>query len=309
MRESPFGNHGSAHEMSESRSNLGFGVLSRVSFLIAGLLLTGLARASDICLLESSLISALKKAVNGDYADLAAAHPNSVSFDTVPRASAPELYAIRVPATAPAGRLLVIFQGDGIAAERMTADLGPLASRGYTIFVQDYRGLGKSGGTPSFRGAIDDARSWIEEIRANPGNAEMPVIYYGTSFGGVVLLAALKSVRANEIVLLDGVPDRLPMLLLCERKFYPIVSIKAAPEMKELDKRLIVVASSEDRKAGPAAMAGLLTFAQENGGTAVVVRRLHHPYEIDDDVPSRLETLASLIESALTSSGARRRDE
>ena len=280
----------------------------RLIILLVSVLRATPVAASNVCFFESSLIKALQSAVKEDYADLASVAKPSVPFERITRTSFPELYAIKVSANPDNNGLFTVFQGDGVAAERMAVDLAPLVSNGFTVLVQDYRGLGKSTGTPSFRGSVDDARAWIEELRANEINQRQPIVYYGTSFGGVVLLAALKEVRSNELVVLDGVPDNLPALLFCSRKLYPTTSIEAIRGIDALKTRLIVISSEKDQKAGPVAMAGLLKFAQRAGSTARVVRGLTHPYERDDDVTNRLATLLSLILPALPHTATRKSD-
>jgi len=262
------------------------------------------AIASSVCFFESALIETLQDAVKKDYARLAleAASTPPPPFEKVVRPTAPELYSIILRTTGPSRAIFVVFQGDGFAAERMAVDLVPLTSQGFTVLVQDYRGLGKSTGTPSFRASVEDAHAWIEEIRARQSNEAQPIVYYGTSFGGVALLSALTEIRSNEIVVLDGVPDHLPPLLLCRGKYYPTTAIKAIPGIDKVKTRLIVVSSQNDTKAGPDAMSGLLKYASRIGATSRVVRGLAHPFEDNDDVPSRLATILSLISPVLTPS-------
>jgi pimeloyl-ACP methyl ester carboxylesterase len=277
-------------------------------FLLVGVLHIKPASASNVCVFESGLINTLRSAVNDDYTSLASAPNPGVPYERIYRNAAPQLYAIKLNASPVSHGLFVVFQGDGFAAERMAVDLAPLASKGFTVVVQDYRGLGKSTGTPSFRSSIDDATTWIEELRADQTNESQPIVYYGTSFGGVVLLSALREVRSNEVVVLDGVPDNLPALLLCSHKFYPTTSIEAIHGIDALKTRLIVISSANDKKAGPAMMAGLLKFAQRTGATAMVVRQLAHPFEPNDDVASRLATILSVIMPALPQTTPRNAD-
>ena len=57
-----------------------------------------------------------------------------------------------------------------------------LAPLGYSLFIWDYRGFGRSTGTPSERGIHDDEEALWTTVRVDGGAEQL--VYYGRSFGG-----------------------------------------------------------------------------------------------------------------------------
>lgn len=88
--------------------------------------------------------------------------------------------------------LVVQFHGN---AENMTSHfrfLLWLPFHGVDLLTFDYRGYGASGGFPSVRGANLDARAalrWADRLAREKG---LPLIAYGQSLGGALLLRALQ---------------------------------------------------------------------------------------------------------------------
>jgi uncharacterized protein len=62
----------------------------------------------------------------------------------------------------------------------------PLLDSGVSVFLFDYRGYGRSDGTPSEQGLYRDAEAAATELRKQPETAGLPVLYYGESLGGAV---------------------------------------------------------------------------------------------------------------------------
>jgi fermentation-respiration switch protein FrsA (DUF1100 family) len=67
-----------------------------------------------------------------------------------------------------------------------------------TVFAFDYRGYGRSEGTPSEQGVLADARAARRWLAEREGVAEQDIVLYGRSLGGGVAvdLAAKDSARA-----------------------------------------------------------------------------------------------------------------
>lgn len=65
-----------------------------------------------------------------------------------------------------------------------------LVAEGYNLFLYDYRGYGKSGGTVDRRGMIDDVRAAFEQAAKMPG-AGSRFISMGHSLGGAKSVVAL----------------------------------------------------------------------------------------------------------------------
>lgn len=81
-----------------------------------------------------------------------------------------------------------------------------LPSRGYDVFLFDYRGYGKSGGTPATTGVHDDCVAALNYLRGRHDIAEDRIIVFGQSLGGVCALGALTRVARTGIraVIIEG---------------------------------------------------------------------------------------------------------
>ena len=61
-----------------------------------------------------------------------------------------------------------------------------LAEASYNVILYDYRGFGKSGGTPDRRGMIDDVKAAFAYARKRPDIDTSRLVSYGHSLGGAV---------------------------------------------------------------------------------------------------------------------------
>lgn len=73
--------------------------------------------------------------------------------------------------------------------------LDMIRSRRCRVTAIDYRGYGRSNGTPTERGFFEDTRAFLEIFWSKLHRNDMPVIYWGRSLGGV---AAAYSCREHE---------------------------------------------------------------------------------------------------------------
>ncbi|MFZ5906404.1 MAG: alpha/beta hydrolase [Nitrospirota bacterium] len=65
------------------------------------------------------------------------------------------------------------------------------ATAGYNIFAFDYRGYGKSEGTPSLEGVHTDAAAALETIFSLAGMEQERIFVYGQSLGGAIAIYTL----------------------------------------------------------------------------------------------------------------------
>jgi fermentation-respiration switch protein FrsA (DUF1100 family) len=83
-----------------------------------------------------------------------------------------------------------------------------LPEQGYNLFMPDYRGYGRSSGTPDLDGAVLDAKAGLSWLARN--HPEQPVILLGQSLGGALalVLASDWTGRAEQpplhAVIVDG---------------------------------------------------------------------------------------------------------
>lgn len=118
------------------------------------------------------------------------------------------LHAWWIPAAAPRGTALLFHGNAGNISHRLDYAV-MFRALGYNTLLVDYRGYGKSTGTPSEEGTYRDAEaSWLW-LRAR-GIAEREIVVYGESLGGGVAswLAARHAPRALVLASsFSSVPD------------------------------------------------------------------------------------------------------
>ena len=82
----------------------------------------------------------------------------------------------------------------------------PFADAGFDVFVFDYRGYGRSEGRRRLRAMLSDYREIVANLDAR-GYASRA--FYGMSFGGIVLLDALRDDAQPKSLIIDSTPSRL----------------------------------------------------------------------------------------------------
>jgi fermentation-respiration switch protein FrsA (DUF1100 family) len=149
-----------------------------------------------------------------------------------------------LPASVPAGGHVLLCHGNaGNVADRLQhATL--LASAGLDVLLFDYRGYGRSAGSPDESGTYQDARAALAALLSRPGVERSRVLYVGESLGGAVALelalehppaalvlqSAFTSVRDMARLhypIVPGalVPDAYPSLRLIPRLCAPLLVI------------------------------------------------------------------------------------
>ena len=85
-----------------------------------------------------------------------------------------------------------------------------LPEKGYSVFMIDYRGYGRSTGEPTLEGVLHDAESGLRWLMNNQNEGELPVFLLGQSLGGAIgiVLASEWQQREEkpvlEAIVLDG---------------------------------------------------------------------------------------------------------
>lgn len=110
-----------------------------------------------------------------------------------------------------------------------------------SVLVFDYRGFGKSEGTPNETAVIDDAQAmlgWLKE-KANVEKAQLAISYYGSSLGGGVAVGLAEREQPQYLVL-----DRtFDAITTAAATTYPWIPVKflmrnrfdSAKRIKEID--------------------------------------------------------------------------
>ncbi len=82
------------------------------------------------------------------------------------------------------GHTLIYCHGQGGDIADVWPRLQLLVPLGYNLVIWDYRGFGRSTGTPSESGIHDDEEALWSAVVARAGVDDKKLIYYGRSFGG-----------------------------------------------------------------------------------------------------------------------------
>jgi fermentation-respiration switch protein FrsA (DUF1100 family) len=120
---------------------------------------------------------------------------------TVKTSDGEDIFGIWVPGAGPRNDITLIYcRGQGGNIGDSWPRLEVLYPTGYNLFVVDYRGFGRSTGTPSEEGIRIDMRAVRAEIIANKGVDPAKLVYYGRSLGGAVAID-LASVEAPTVLI------------------------------------------------------------------------------------------------------------
>lgn len=87
-----------------------------------------------------------------------------------------------------------------------------LYNNDYSVLALDYRGYGASTGRPTEEGILEDSRAFIDFYWKHLAQAELPVIYFGRSLGGVTSAYASTVREPAGLILEATFPDKATLL-------------------------------------------------------------------------------------------------
>lgn len=147
-----------------------------------------------------SFIYDAQKAPPGDY-DLSKEVIPAFEEMTIRTSDGEDIFAVWIPGSGPKNDVSLIYcrgQGGNIGISWPRIEF--LYPTGYNILVVDYRGFGKSTGTPSEAGIRIDMLAVRDAIITQKGADPEKIVYYGRSFGGAVAID-LASVKPPAILI------------------------------------------------------------------------------------------------------------
>jgi uncharacterized protein len=100
---------------------------------------------------------------------------------------------------------ILFYHGSGGNISNYTFITDPLVKAGYQVFAVDFRGYGKSTGTPTHLNIASDAQFVFDNIIEKDGFKDLPIIIYGASLGTQIATKMAKD-NQNKIagLILDG---------------------------------------------------------------------------------------------------------
>ncbi|MES2640936.1 MAG: alpha/beta hydrolase [Myxococcota bacterium] len=106
-----------------------------------------------------------------------------VSFPTADDLTLYGVWAHQPVADAP---VLLYFHGNADNIDAYMGQLGDYWSFGYEVFIFDYRGYGKSEGSPSYAGVLTDGFAAVDYVEDATGLETADIPFLGLSLGGSV---------------------------------------------------------------------------------------------------------------------------
>ena len=169
--------------------------------------------------------------------------------------------------TAARGYLLVA-QGNAMLADQIIGSFMEFSRAGFDVYIFDYRGYGRSQGKRRLKAILSDYREIIRHLDSRPYSTRL---FYGMSFGGIVLLDALKSMANDELVAIDSTPSRLSDYG-CPKEYDPVENLPLDSS------HLLFVVGLKDRVVKPAMSRELVESAKTRGASILIEPEMAHPF-------------------------------
>ena len=189
----------------------------------------------------------------------------------------------RVGKELPGGYLLVV-QGNAMLADQIITHFDAFARLGYDVYIFDYRGYGRSEGKRRLKAILDDYRQIIQQLGTQPYHRQA---FYGMSFGGVVLLDALRQQTGEIRVVIDSTPSRLSDYG-CPATHDPVNNLPRDAG------NLLVIAGNRDQVVKAGTSRELLELAENRGATVLRNPAWGHPF-MDNHTQHRLEAVRRFL--------------
>jgi len=197
------------------------------------------------------------------------------------------LRGYKLASTRPAAQrgYLLVVQGNAMLADQIIMDFQGFANMGYDVFVFDYRGYGRSEGRRRLRAMLSDYREIIADLdaRGYPLRA-----FYGLSFGGILLLDALRDDHGEKSLIIDSSPSRLSDHG-CPPEHDPVSNFPSGGT------NALVIVGQRDDVVSPSMSRALVERAQQAGAEVVNEPGFGHPF-VDGQTRRRFEIIRAFLE-------------
>lgn len=174
--------------------------------------------------------------------------------------------------TAQRGYLLVA-QGNAMLADQIIGSFLDFADAGYDVYVFDYRGYGRSEGKRRLKAILSDYSEIIDHLDSG---AYPERLFYGMSFGGIVLLNAARNKAGEKRVVIDSAPSRLSDYG-CPEEHDPIATLP------QDSSNYLVIVGLQDRIVKPESSEELIEKAGKRGASIMQDPEFAHPF-MDRDI-------------------------
>jgi fermentation-respiration switch protein FrsA (DUF1100 family) len=153
------------------------------------------------------------------------------------------------PVNEPKG-VALFFHGNG---ENITHRLDVAQffhERGYEALLLDYRGYGKSEGSPNEEGLYNDARAAYDFLVEQKSKRPEDIIVYGFSLGGSVAIDLASKVDISALIVQSGFTSAVDM----GKKLYPYLPVgkfmsqryESIPKLSKIKAPVLIIHSPDD---------------------------------------------------------------
>jgi alpha/beta superfamily hydrolase len=163
---------------------------------------------------------------------------------------------------------LLIAQGNAMLADQILGSFMEFAQAGLDVYIFDYRGYGRSQGKRRLKAIVSDYREIIDHLDSRLYSARL---FYGISFGGIVLLDALHGRADNRWIVIDSTPSRLSDYG-CPEMYDPVENLPKDSS------NLLFVVGLKDLVVNPAMSKELVELAKIRGASVMVDPEMAHPF-------------------------------
>lgn len=131
--------------------------------------------------------------------------------------------------------------------------LESILKTGASMFVYDYRGFGRSSGSPSVEGVLDDACAAFDYLVDKCGCSPEDIVLYGESLGAAITCQLTKRRSAKAMILQSGFSSiikiskhHIPLMHLYPAVLFPQPLLDSAAVLRQGHPPLLVVHGHKD---------------------------------------------------------------
>jgi alpha/beta superfamily hydrolase len=153
-------------------------------------------------------------------------------------------------------------------ADQILSSFTHFSNTDVDVYIFDYRGYGRSEGKRRLKAMVNDYGEIIDLLDSRPYSSRL---FYAMSFGGIVLLNALKERWQGASIVIDSTPSRLSDYG-CPEAYDPVNNL---PEEAS---NFLFIAGGQDHVVTPAMSRDLIETAQERGALVLRDPEMAHPF-------------------------------
>lgn len=163
---------------------------------------------------------------------------------------------------------LLVVPGNAMLSDQILGSFTRFTSKGIDVYIFDYRGYGRSSGKRRLKALVSDYGEIIDWLNSMDYKNRL---FYAMSFGGVLLLNALRERTADSVVI-DSTPSRLSGYG-CPEAYDPVTNLPSQAG------NLLFIAGAKDRIVTPRMSRELIETAQQRGASVLHDPDMSHPFK------------------------------